>query len=678
MRVGIEVGGTFTDLLRLDDDGKVSFLKVPSVPDRPDEGAYRALDEAEIDVGSVAELVHGSTVATNAVLERKGARVAFVTTRGFRDILALQRQDRTRTFDVAYEKASPIVRRRDCFEVTERVLADGTVETPLAENEIADLISQLAEADYGAVAVCFLNAYANPEHELRVADLIRQRLQHLVVTVSSEVAREFREYERASTTVIAAHVHPVISQYLERIEEFLQKRTFRGRFSVMQSNGGRLTSEGMRQNPVTALFSGPAAGVMGAIKQAVRSGHSDLITFDMGGTSTDVCLIERGEASLASQTEVDGLPVRTPIFDVVSVGAGCSSVVWVDEGGMLRVGPRSAGADPGPACYLRGGTEPTITDAHVIRGTIRPEAFLGGAMRIDEEAASRAFAPLAEQLGMSIEEAAQAAIRLATANIVRAIQIISTERGRDPRDHVLVGFGGAGPLHACEVAEDLGIERVLIPPFAGVLSAYGLLAADYRLYESVTRRFRVDADAPELIRQTAQGLHDRLAAKLAGLQIEGGPPQYSLVLEMRHVGQAFEVGVEIPLDANGKVADFTADALKAWFSQAHEQTYAYPATRGKPVEVISFRLGLAVGSDRTPIMRVADRTKRADAPSRPIATGNDQIDCRMLQRAGLSPGPASPGPAIVDDVTSTIFIPLGWDAEVDDFENLIITRRELQ
>jgi N-methylhydantoinase A len=322
----------------------------------------------------------------------------------------------------------------------------------------------LAAGDYGAIAICLLHAWRNPAHEERLAHLIQRHLQGAVIACSSQISPEFREYERASTTVIAAHVQPVIADYLGRFERFLTDRGFAGSFSVMQSNGGRLPAAGMRTNPVTALFSGPAAGAMGAARQAALSGYKNLVTFDMGGTSTDVCLVENGEPEMTGATEIDGLPVRTPLLDIVSIGAGCGSIVWLDDGGMLRVGPMSAGADPGPACYGRGGERPTITDAHVVRGTIRAEAFLGGSMRIDRSAAHRAFERLASGLGMGIAEAAGAAIGLATGNIVRAIQLVSTERGRDPRDYALVAFGGAGPLHAARIAEDLGIGTILVPP----------------------------------------------------------------------------------------------------------------------------------------------------------------------------------------------------------------------
>ena len=500
MRVGVEVGGTFTDLVAVEGD-RVRIAKVPSVPARPDEGALAAIDDAGIGLDSVTDLVHGSTVATNAILERKGAPIAFLVTKGFRDLLLLQRHNRNRIYDLFYRKPEPVANRRDTYEVAERIDSDGSVIAALDEDATARLLEQaLSDKGYGAVAVCLLNAYANPTHERAVAAMIRARFPDLSVTCSSDVTREFREYERASTTTLAAYVQPVIDAYLARFEDRLSDGGFTGRFSVMQSNGGRLPAEAMGRNAITSLFSGPAAGVIGAVRQAGLSGFDNLITLDMGGTSTDVCLVAGGRPDLSTETEVDGLPIRTPVLDIVTVGAGGGSIVWADDGGMLRVGPQSAGADPGPACYGRGGTEPTITDAHLIRGSMRAEAFLGGAMRVDGDAARRAFEDLAAQFEMSPEEFSDSAVRVAEANIVGAIQLVSTERGRDPRDYVLVPFGGAGPLHAARVAEELGIGTILVPPNAGVLSAFGLLASDYTRYDTQTRKTPLEAGAADRVR----------------------------------------------------------------------------------------------------------------------------------------------------------------------------------
>ena len=455
-------------------------------------------------------------------------------------------------------------------------------------------------------------------------------------------------------------MQPVISEYLERFERHLASRGFSGSFSLMQSNGGRLPSTGMRRNPVTALFSGPAAGVMGAVRQSVQSGFTSLITFDMGGTSTDVCLIQDGEPELTGQSAIDGLPVRTPLFDIVSVGAGCGSIVWRDEGGMLRVGPQSAGADPGPACYGRGGDLPTITDAHIIQGTIRPDAFLGGAMSIDEQASHRVFEDIAGHFGLPLPEMADSAIRVADANIVRAIQLVSTERGRDPRDYVLVAFGGAGPLHAARVAEDLDIGTILVPPYAGVLSAYGLLASDYRLFETRTRRILVDEEAPAVIRDTVAEMRGRIEEQLRDMGLGNGDRRMHLTLEMRFVGQAFEVPVDID---PGNLDELTARALLDAFIDAHHRMYLYGAANRTAAEIVSFRLGAVSPVERVPRLRESRGDIHAPPRRHRIFDGRESVDCTLVQRASLAAGQGLEGPGIIDDVSSTIFVPAGWRSE---------------
>jgi N-methylhydantoinase A len=667
MRVGIEVGGTFTDLVAVDGD-EIRIVKVPSTPESPDIGALASLKAAGIAPGQVGDLVHGSTVATNAVLERKGARVAFVTTRGFRDILMIQRHDRRRVYDLHYRKPEPVVRRRDCFEVGERMGADGVAIAPLDERDaVANLVPLLQRGQYGAVAICLLGAYANPTHEERLREILQRYLPDTFVTCSADVIREFREFERASTTSLAAFVQPVIDRYLDRLAGALDGSGFKGRFSLMQSNGGRLPASGMRRNAITALFSGPAAGVVGAIRQAGRSGFGNLITFDMGGTSTDVCLISGGRANVAAETEIDGLPVRTPVLDIVTVGAGGGSIVWVDDGGMLRVGPESAGADPGPACYGLGGKRPTLTDAHLIRGTIRAEGFLGGGMRIDRDAAYAVFRPLAAQFDRSVEDLAASAIRLANANIVRAIQLVSTERGRDPRDYALVPFGGAGPLVAAQIAGDLGIDTIVVPPNPGVLSAYGLLAADYTKVESVTRRFPIDEEAPEKVRRAFAQMRERLQAHFKELGLDG-PVELVFSADMRFVGQAFEVSVDLPVE---HLAALTAPALLHAFGEEHQRVFFHGAAADRKVEVVSFRLVMARPLEQLPPFR----EKRGEAVPggrlRILETGG-ALDCALVPSSTLKPDAAVDGPALVEGYSSSAYIPPGWRAELDASDNLVV------
>lgn len=671
MRVGVEVGGTFTDLVAIE-DGKLRIAKVPSTPGNPDVGALDAIGAAGIEYAQIEDLVHGSTVATNAVLERKGAKVCFFVTRGTRDLLLLQRHDKASIYDLHYRKPEPVAARRDTFEVDERMDASGNVVYALDEDATATLIEEaLTGGAYDAVAICFLNGYINPVHEEFVAAVVRRVAPELSVTCSYEVTREFREYERASTTTLAAYVQPVIEGYLHRFVDALKGKGFSGRFSVMQSNGGRMPAEAMARNAIAALFSGPAAGVIGALRQVATSGVRDIITLDMGGTSTDVSLIADGVPDLAPMTKIDGLPVKTPVIDIVTVGAGGGSIGWIDDGGLLRVGPQSAGADPGPACYGRGGTLPTVTDAHLIRGSVRADSFLGGKMRVDPQASRMVFEPLANQVDMSVEALADSVIQLAEANIVRAIQQVSTERGRDPRGYAIVPFGGAGPLHAARVAEELGVTRVVVPPHAGVLSAAGLLMSDYIHYRVRTRKLRLAADAESEVRAILSALEDEVSAYLLSLGIEG-EPEFDRALEMRYVGQAFEVTVPL---GEEDARNVRADRLSALFGEAHHRIFEFSKPPDDPVEIVSFRVGVKVPPSAVPALG-GDLARIDDAGTEiEMLDRGTRLACRVLPRAAVPTVPLA-GPLLIEDGTSTIYAPPGWMTQTDAQGNIVMNREE--
>ena len=669
MRVGIEVGGTFTDLVAVD-GASVRTAKVPTTPANPDEGAMHAIDAAGLDPGEIEELVHGSTVATNAVLERKGAAVCLLVTKGIRDVLLLQRHDKEAIYDLRYRKPEPVVRRRDVIEIEERIAADGTVVKPPDRAAVVDLVRRvLADGNYEAAALCFLHAYANPDHETMVAAIIRELAPSLPVTCSSDVTREFREYERASTTALAAYVQPVMAGYVSRFSAALADRGFAGRFSIMQSNGGRMPAEAMARNAISALFSGPAAGVVGAVRSVAGAGYRNLITLDMGGTSTDVALITDGQPELASMTRIDGLPVKTPVIDIVTVGAGGGSIAWADDGGLLRAGPSSAGAMPGPACYRRGGDRPTVTDAHLVRGTLRPDAFLGGRMEVDRDAARRVYQPLACRFGLSVEEIADSVIRLAEVSIVRAIQRVSTERGRDPRDYVLVPFGGAGPLHAARVAEDLAIATVVVPPHAGVLSASGLLLSDHVHYRTRTRRLAVSEANMADIRGTVEMLQAQAGDYLAWLGIETGTG-FDRVLEMRYLGQAFEVPVSLSdLDLD----EVRAEDLVALFGEAHRRIFEFAKPHGDPVEVVSFRVGVKAPPPPMPAIRRPQANGTAERRGTVLTERGETLDAGLLARANLGPIAIS-APLLIDDGSATVYVPPGWTAARDGNDNIILRK----
>lgn len=672
MRVGIEVGGTFTDLIEIH-EGIARIAKVPSTPDQPDVGAINAIEAAGIELKNVVDLVHGSTVATNAVLERKGGRVCVIVTKGMRDIFILQRHDRTSIYDLKYAKPRPIINRQDVWELNERIDAEGLVVQNLDKRELDKLADNIvANDEYDAIAICLLNSYVNPDHERQIANTFKKLAPHMPVTCSCDVSPEFREYERASTTALSAYVQPNIEGYLNRFLEKLKVKYFTGRFSIMQSNGGRMPAQAMSKNAITALYSGPAAGVVGATGIAEKIGYKNIITLDMGGTSTDVALIVNGTPDLTPLTKIDGLPVRTPVIDIATVGAGGGSIAWIDDGNLLRVGPESAGAYPGPASYGRGGKLPTITDAHLIRGTLQANSFLGGTMEVDLEAARLSFKSMSSHLSMPIEELADSAIRIAEANIVRAIQQVSTERGRDPRDFVIVAFGGAGPLHAARIAEDLDIGTVVIPPHAGVLSAIGLLMSDYVHFRARTERTQLIDSSLASIIDTLSDLRIRTENYLKSEGISEGLI-FEQILEMRYVGQAFEVSVIL----EGDMKSITIGTISSAFSEAHHRIFEFSKPPENPVEIVSYRVGARTKSVEFSAFNdgISGKEKSiAEVKNIEITEGGQQAQCRLKTRQSIRTG-SSFGPILIEDGTSTIYVPPNWSALRDEANNIILKQQ---
>ena len=670
MRVGIEVGGTFTDLV-MSDGKNIKTAKVPSTPASPDEGAMLAIKAAGLKLDEISELIHGSTVATNAVLERKGGRVCFFVTRGTKDLLLIQRHDRGSIYDLQYQKPRPVVPRHDTYEIDERIAADGDVVTDLDSEVASTLVKDIFDKEkFDSVAICFLHSYLNSIHERALSDIISALYPGMPITCSSDVAREFREYERASTTTLAAYVQPVVAGYISRFSEELARRGFQGKFSIMQSNGGRMPAAAITKNAITALFSGPAAGVVGAIRGKGNTPYPDLITLDMGGTSTDVALVNSDQAELAPMTMIDGLPVKTPVVDIVTVGAGGGSIAWVDDGGLLRVGPQSAGATPGPACYGRGGKLPTVTDAHLVRGTLQSDSFLGGKMSVDLAAASHVIGEIAKKFNVELAEMADNIIRVAEANIVRAIQQVSTERGSDPREFALVPYGGAGPLHAARVAEDLNIDTVVVPPNAGVLSASGLLLSDYIHYRSQTKRLLLNEKNLTSIKSSISSLTTEAKEYLMKLGIQPNK-RIETSLEMRYVGQAFEVPVKL---TETDVRNISLALLQKRFAEAHHKIFEFSKPEGDPVEIISIRVG---AGEKTPELAVEHDNE--DTNNDPKITKVDIVERGILSettnlsRADLT-GRAVSGPVLVQDQNSTVYVPFGWQVRLDDYYNIVLKR----
>jgi len=674
--IGIDIGGTFTDILLLD-RGRAFFLKVPSTPGRLEEGVMRGLELLRERLGlrleEVERLVHGSTVATNALLEGKWAPTALITTAGFRDVLEIGRQNRPRIYDLFVERPQPIVPRDLRFEVPERLDSQGRVVRPLDEGAVKEIAEELSARGVRAVAVSLLFSYANPEHERRIAELLRGRLDGLPITLSSEVLPEFREYERTVTTVINAALRPVIGSYLERLEEGAGRLGFKRGWQIMQSNAGITSSRGAQAQPVKLILSGPAAGVMGAKAVGERAGFPNLITLDMGGTSCDLSLIRDGRITITTEGEIGGYPIKVPMVDIHTIGAGGGSIAWIDKGGALRVGPQSAGAEPGPACYGRGGREPTVTDAHLVLGRLDPRRPLGGLAEFDLEGARRAISErIAKPLGLSLEEAAQGILAVAEANMERAIRVISVERGHDPREFVLLAFGGAGPLHGAGLAAALGIPKVLIPGMAGVLSALGLLETDlaHDYVQSIVRE--VDRLDPDELNALYEALKEKGRRELLGEGVAEGLIRYQPSVDLRYLGQSYELNLGLPQPDH----PLTREGLKRLVERFHEhhlQVYGHAAP-GEPVELVNLRLRAIGLMERIELEwdRRGD-LEGAERPPRPVHfPGVGWVKTKVFEREALPAGFALSGPAIIEGEESTALLPPGTRASIDPFGNLII------
>ncbi len=670
MRIGIEIGGTFTDLVALSEQG-LQVVKVSSTPSEPDRGVFDALDRLSHVVGGADTLVHGSTVATNALLERKGGRTALVTTRGFRDILELQRELKSRNYDLSYARTTPLVPREWVIEANERLNAAGAVVDQLDDAALeTDLRRLFDTVEPESLAVCLLHAYQNPVHERRVRDIALALRPALKVSLSSEIMPEYREYERASTTVMNAYLAPVVDSYLGRLQAQLDQRGFRGRFYVMQSNGGMLPADRSRQHAVRTLVSGPAAGVTGAISAAVASGFRNVITLDMGGTSTDICLVNDATAQIITGKLIDRLPVLAPMLDITAIGAGGGSIAWFDTAGMFHVGPRSAGAQPGPACYGRGGTEATLTDACVVMGLIRPQRFLGGAMPLDRDAATRAVAAVGHRLGFGAEAAAEGMFRVACANMLQATRQVSIERGYDPRDYAIVAYGGAGPLHAAVLAAEIGARAVLVPTHPGVTSAMGLVIADFRLDYVRSRVLTLVPENVEAICGLFSDLRSEAEADLKTMAPDGAA-SFDYSVDLRYVGQGYELSLDVqPFSGSG---DFLAN-LVARFHELHRIRFGH-ANPAQTVRAINYRARLRVPQ---PQANVPQDVKSAGVKGATewgeIFWGGGRIRCAYVSRESMGPGDTIAGAALIEDHSATTLVPPGWSARVDARSALIIER----
>jgi N-methylhydantoinase A len=682
-RVGVDSGGTFTDVCLFDEeDGRVEVWKVSSTPDDPSRGIAQGVEEGmrrvAPDTGDrpgapVAYFGHGTTVATNALIQHRGVRTGLVTTDGFRDLLEIGRQKRPDLYDMQADKPPVLVPRELRMEVPERLRHDGGVEIPLDEDRMRAAARALREAGVQAVAVSFLYGFVRPEHERRAVEILRQEMPDVFISAGHEIAPEFREYERLSTVVLNAYLGPVMRRYIGLLAPRLRELGMMATPHLTQSNGGVIGFPTAAEMPVRTVLSGPSTGVVGAQAIGALAGFDNIITFDMGGTSTDVALLQGGVCKLTSEAVVHGYPIKAPMLDIHTVGAGGGSIAYVDAGGLLKAGPRSCGADPGPVCYNKGNTEPATTDANVVLQTLNPTHLLGGRMEIRQDLAREAIGRLAQQLGLGVMETAQGILSVVIANMARAIRVISVQRGHDPRDFILMAFGGGGPLHAARLARELDIQRVLVPRNPGILCAMGLLLTDLRADFAATRLLPAVDDAVPEVAAAFEELAARAAAWFEGEHIAAEARRLTRTADMRYQGQNYELAVPLP---GGPVTAATLRALVEGFAEAHRQRYGFVA-EGEAVQIVTLRLEATGLVKKATLKAHPDADPDANAAitgRRPVwfPEAGDFMSTPIYSRDALQPGNRFTGPAIVEQMDTTTVVPPGMNAQVDRYLNLIL------
>jgi len=685
VRIGVDIGGTFTDVTVLDEDsGSVVISKVPSRRADPGgallDAVNTGLEAANVDPGRVNLLVHGTTIVTNAVLENKLPKTALITTKGFRDVLEIGRHFRPDMYDLQQDRAAPVIPRNRRYGLTERVAADGDVLVRPERSEFRELLDNIKADSVEAVAVCFLNSYVNPDNESEVVRWLCEELQDTAVCASYDVCREMREFERISTVSVNAAAMPLVAKYLGEITPNIRKVLPNAKVLLMQSNGGSLTVDAARSYPARILTSGPAGGALAVQRMGKETKYPNLLGVDMGGTSTDISLIQNGELTMTTEAEVAHRPIKLPMIDINTIGAGAGSIAWLDEANGLHVGPHSAGSDPGPVAYGKGGTEPTVTDANIVLGRLLPQYFANGRIELDVNASREAIREkIGDPLGMSVEEAAFGIIRIANANMERAVRVSSAEKGFDPRMITMVAFGGAGPMHAAALGRAAGMPTVLVPGQPGVFSAVGLVMADIRHDFVQTRILRGDEITPDALKKLYSDLEELGHEALASDAVPSDRQSITRTADLRYVGQAYEINVTLP---DGEIDDALIETIFDRFHKQHEQLYAHCHPK-KTIEFVSAR-STAMGSMSAPAMRnfMAAESNGNAAPEiqgyHPIyfEEESDYVDTPIYFRESLSPGTELQGPAVVVQIDTTIIIHPGQTANVDDHANLLIATGE--
>lgn len=665
-----EIGGTFTDIIYFQEqDGKslLRTMKVASTPAQPEQAVIEGADRLIGDWKDMGEMLHGSTVATNAVLERKGVKAALLVTEGFADVLEIQRGDKENVYDLFYQRPKPIIPRNMVFPVAERVTADGEVLKALNEDEVRAIAGELRKEEVSSVGICFLHSYAYSAHESRVKEILEEELPGAIITASYEILPQFREYERSSTVAITAYIAPVMVNYIEKLYGELKNRHFRGEIFITQSNGGIIPMGALRKEVARTLLSGPAAGVTGAAFMARQLGITNIITLDIGGTSADVCLVNRGEPLVSTENKIGGSAIAVPMLDIVTVGAGGGSIAWLDEGGMLQVGPKSAGAVPGPACYGRGGDQATVSDALAYRGFIRPEHFAGGNYPLNVENARTVIGELAGQVQAAPDELAEAIIRIMEANTMQAVRLVSTERGYDARQYTMVAFGGGGGLHAANIAQELGITRVLVPCYAGILSSFGLLVADVIRDYVQTHVSRCAETSSELLREQFVQIRENAVENMVSYGFKRESMVFKYAIDARYAGQAFELQIdfdELPENA-GEVAEA--------FHRLHLARYGCNSPDNE-VEIVNYRLKTIIPQNNHLLeeMRYCAVTDKYESSRSPVLIGGKWKDCDFYTWSKLPAEAVIHGPAVVEDDTTTCFIPEHWDGFLQENGSLLL------
>lgn len=679
VRIGVDVGGTFTDIVCFDEEQKtLQLLKIPSTPSDPSiavvQGTKRMLSKFNIPSRAVQFFIHGTTVATNTILERKGAATALLVTAGFRDVPYIMRQDRPRLYDYFQQRPQPLIPRQLRFEITERILYTGQVSQPLQEKSTRQVLHKLRALRIKNIAICLLHSYVNAAHEQKLRDWIRQEIPDSQISISSEVLPEFKEFERMSTTTVNAYVLPSVEKYLHQLEKGLATLNIPSKLHIMQSNGGIMTSQTAKTHCVHMVLSGPAAGALSGQVLGQQAGTQNIISIDVGGTSADVSVARNDNLHFAEESEIAGQIIKIPSIEINTVGAGGGSIAWIDTGGALQVGPQSAGANPGPACYQRGGNNPTVTDAHVTLGRLNYNYLLGGEMKIDAELSRKTIQDkIATPLGLNLLQAAEGIIRVINAIMAKAIRRLSVEKGYDPREFTLVSFGGGGPIHAAELAADLQIPRVLIPPTPGVSSALGLLTADFRHDYVRTVLWKKE----QLSQQHLAGLLQEMQASAITQMSKEGVDSHLLTFlassDMRYQGQGFSLPVPFSLEELPSWSSL--EPLEHRFHQHHHRTYGYHDEQA-PTEIVNIRLA-AVG--HLPQARLPQLSHRQSDVSgalketREIYVNGCIRKALVYERVKLKWGATILGPAIVEQLDSTTLILPAQRATVDEYGNLIIS-----